>query len=150
VKHAFLGCCKDFLKYSIEGDQDKASSSLAELKLIGEQFAATRSDESVNDIATYLTALPLDERKRELELINDYSMAYGLAYGLQIHQKFSEALPILERIIPEFERRGNGIFQVLSLLDAATCYSANRDMLTSIRLTTESLSIARSHRWPYH
>src|SRR5262249_50717943 len=86
VKHAFSGCCKDFLKYSIEGDQDKASSSLAKLNLIGEQFAATRSDESVKDIATYLTALSLDERKRELELINDYFIAYSLIN----QRKFSE------------------------------------------------------------
>src|SRR5262249_33603780 len=87
-----------------------------------------------------------DERKRELELINDYFTAYGL----RNHSKFSEALPIFERISPEFERRGNGIFQVFSLLDAATCYSGNRDMLTSIRLINESLSIERNHRWPYH
>src|SRR5262249_31993477 len=135
IKHAFFGCCQDFLKYSIAGDQDKESSSLAELKLISDQIAATSSDESVKDIAAYLTALPPDERKRELELINDYFTAYGL----RNHSKFSEALPIFERISPEFERRGNGIFQVFSLLDAATCYSGNRDMLTSIRLINESL-----------
>ncbi|HKY06557.1 MAG TPA: CHAT domain-containing protein, partial [Blastocatellia bacterium] len=143
--YALLRLSQEYLIAATSGDRAGAERQLSKLKLIGELAAETLGDPSLTDLYNTFSALRSEERAPALALLRDYSDAVAKIQAA----KHAEALPILERIALEFQRRGCDLLYAAVWFNKLNIYYYYERIEDALKAMEPLLSLVQSKGWRY-
>lgn len=133
----------DHLQAVAEGNYENAERVLSRIETLGGMGTEVRKDNSLAAMAKYLRSLPVNEKRTELSLVNEY----GKASKKFEAEQYDEAKHALESLRGKFRARKNYLYELRAAHIIARCQHLSNDFSECIKTLNECLRMSEEHGW---
>ncbi len=145
-RHFFFELAPKYLRAANAGIDAEAESALARMEKIGSLAVETKGDHDIADTAKRLRAVSVQERPKELKLLEDYQAALGFFST----RKYDEARAALEHLEGEIGQPGDSLLLAKVRYAIAQALNRSRHFTASARILDDLLPLMKMRGWRYH